>query len=69
MESIVKESEVKELGFPKLMISEKEVIVLFERIGSGTVLMGDKDFSIGHQSSGWYMNVFKDFHGEIILKN
>lgn len=69
MKSIVNQKEeVKEKGFPKLMISGCGTVVLFTSNTYGSQVSNDDGF-IGTYSSGWNMSAFKDFNGTVTLSN
>lgn len=69
MKSIVNQKEeVKEKGFPKLMISHAGTIVFFHYEGSGIQISLNDNF-IGMYAKSWNMNNFKDFNGTVILSN
>jgi len=56
--------------FPKLMISCKNTIVLFEAEYTGVVvLQGQADQYIGDYSENWNMNIFTNFNGKVELSN
>ena len=55
-------------SFPKLMISNN-FIVLFTGLRIGTVV-NDTDFiGVGYHCNRWCMDDFKDYEGEVNLKN
>ena len=56
----------KELDFPKLMTGKHGLIVLFDKIESGTVIKGEKKL-VGHYAEDWDLSSFKDFKGSITL--
>jgi len=71
---VIKVEDRKELDFPKLMISENDVVILATGCNSvnlvGMVLDSSKlSYQIGHHSNSWHKNSFKDFDSEIRLKN
>jgi hypothetical protein len=65
--------------FPKLMVLvnsdgeiENELVVIFKRFSEGTIINVDpssEDWNIGDYSSGWHMTSFRDYQGEITLRN
>ena len=57
----------KEKPFPKLMISDRKVVVLFRKPKKGTVLYPN-DYRLGKYSSNFNMENFKDFFGTIELE-
>jgi hypothetical protein len=60
----------KSLPYPKLMISEKGTIVLFQNRAIGVVLLeGFSNYKIGHHSFTWDMNSFSDYYEAITLQN
>ena len=60
-----KAATVKE--YPKLMI-DNGLIILFERYEQGMIIQGD-GFIAGIYSKHWDMINFKDYDGEVTLKN
>ena len=70
--TVIKEvEEVKVLGFPRLMEgTESSVVVLFTESKKGAVVsVGTSDNEIGWYHHNWQMDYFKDFKGELTLKN
>jgi len=67
VEVLIKKEEESENEYPKIMISE-EVVVLFDKYSCGTVLTGSP-FRVGNYDNNWKMSEFKDFKGEITIKN
>ena len=65
----LKEKVNNKKEFPKLMIAGAGVVVLFNRDCEGTVVGGEEYETIGHYSTGWDMEAFKDYEGEITLRN
>ena len=63
--------EVKELGFPKLMIgSVTGVVVWFSVPGEGTILIGKEgNYTAGEYECEFVMSNFTDFNEELTLKN
>tara|TARA_R110000772_G_C12955074_1_gene402693 strand:- start:163 stop:390 length:228 start_codon:yes stop_codon:yes gene_type:complete len=58
------------VGFPKIMIEEKGLIVLFEKHSTGTVIQGKAyGLNTGYHSTIWDMTNFEDYDGEVTLKN
>ena len=52
----------RSLPYPKLMISDKGTIVLFESRAIGMVLLeGASVYKLGHYSFTWDMNAFTNF--------
>lgn len=52
--------------FPKLMISGRDLVVLFDGTGSGVVLHpGRSQHRIGYRSNKWGMDHFKAFSGQV----
>ncbi|CAH56651.1 hypothetical protein PHG11b_24 [Flavobacterium phage 11b] len=66
---LIEEGIFNEKSFPKLM-EEGGLIVLFEKHGEGMAL-GYKvgEFKICLYSKNWDMSEFKDYNGEVTLKN
>ena len=65
-----------EMPFPKLMEYTVELapqyIVLFHSPGLGVLIYTDNDRrkkEIGRYQTDWNMSVFKDFEGELVLRN
>jgi hypothetical protein len=59
-------------SFPKLMTASDGLIVLFIREKSGTVIQDEtqsEDWKIGEYSERFDMSQFKDYEGEITLRN
>jgi hypothetical protein len=57
-------------GYPKLMISQSDLIVLFTSKYHGTVVSpGTSTKNIGYSSDQWAYHNFVDYTGEITLKN
>jgi hypothetical protein len=64
------EKEVKELGFPKLMVSKDgSCIILMIRHQAGTVIVGNNIHDTGYFCSVWASGDFKDYKGTITLSN
>lgn len=64
------ESSTKVKPFPKLMISKKNTIVLFEDNGLGTcVATGGSLNPLGVFANDWDMTMFEDFNGSVCLEN
>ena len=60
---------IKEQKFPKLMISLNDVIVFFTKEKTGFVIKENYSAESGYYSEDWAMSNFKDYEGEITLKN
>ena len=60
---------VKVKEFPKLMIDEDSMIVLFNMSEEGFVVCVKSGYHLCYYSSSWAMEFFKDYEGEITLKN
>mgnify|MGYP003647461559 CR=1 FL=1 len=56
-------------SFPKLMIANDRLIVLFNSEETGTAMNNIDDWKIGDVSNRFTMEEFKDYEGEITLKN
>ena len=70
MNSRIVKTEVKEKGFPKLMVSRNGVIVLFSSEKEGVVIQkGAGTINVGSNRSNWAPDSFEDFNDELILKN
>lgn len=64
------ECKDNEINFPKLMISSKDLIVLFTEPEIGTVVFSSNGLhSVGEHYEGWLMPNFKDFNGVVELSN
>ena len=59
----------RSLPYPKLMISEKGTIVLFQSSAIGVVLKGNEFYKLGFYSESFDMNIFSDFNEAITLQN
>ena len=55
-------------SFPKLMIAG-ELIVFFTKAESGVVLRVEADYEVGEYQEGFNMKYFKDYEGEVTLRN
>ena len=64
----LKEEVSKEKSFPKLMISV-ELIVFFTKAKHGVVLRIEGDFKLGEYRDNFIMSYFKEYEGEVTLKN
>jgi len=64
----LREKVNNEKEFPKLMIADG-VVVLFNSYCEGTVVGGEEYETIGHYCIGWNMDAFKNYNGEVTLKN
>ena len=70
MKVTANKAEVKEIQFPKLMISEDGNIVLFTELYVGTLVKGEAGMNIvGDHYDGWNMVNFHDYTGTITLEN
>jgi hypothetical protein len=65
----LKEKEFSVKGFPKLMIATDGMIVFFVKVKDGIVLCPEDNYKIGEYEKGFDMSYFKDYEGEITLKN
>ena len=65
---VVKQS-TSDIDFPKLMISETGLVVLFSSSKLGTVIRGDRLWGAGEHSVIWIIDMFTDFDGTITLSN
>ena len=59
----------KEKGFPKLMIDSDGLIMFFFKNRIGVVVSPDSEREVGYYDDTWYMSDFKDYEGEVTLKN
>lgn len=73
IESKTSKESNNNVKFPKLMIREDEdLIVLFCEDGIGTVvsyLEKSTYWEVGEQYNSWEMDDFKDYSGDVTLKN
>ena len=68
--AILTNQNSRSLPYPKLMISEKETIVLFQDCSIGIVLFeGFSTYEIGFYSNTWDITAFTDFNASITLQN
>ena len=65
----LKEKEFSVKGFPKLMIASDGMIVFFVKAKDGIVLCPEDNYKVGEYETGFDMSYFKDYEGEITLKN
>ena len=65
----LKENAVTVKGYPKLMITNYGLIVLFTSEETGTVINKINDYKLGYYSDDWNDSNFKDYNGEVTLKN
>jgi hypothetical protein len=56
-------------SFPKLMIATDGLIVFFTKFGSGVIIQPEANYEIGEYEEGFAMEHFKDYEGEVTLKN
>ena len=71
MKVVVKEKgDTKKSFYPRLLkIKNDTAVVLFGEFGAGVCIIAGECNPIGDWSSGWSMEVFEDFAGEVILSN
>jgi hypothetical protein len=68
--AILTNQNKKSLPYPKLMITESALIVLFNCHAVGIVLSkGTSTYALGYYSNSWEMNAFTDFYEAITLQN
>lgn len=69
--SIEVTTHLEEPEYPKLRISPGGLIVLFTSWGEGTVIRPNKNKEnyIGRHRTDWYGADFKDYTGEINIRN
>ena len=60
---------IKSIDFPKLMIDEEDLIVLFDEYKEGFVVRAKLGYALGYHSDSWDMQDFTDYDGEVTLKN
>jgi hypothetical protein len=56
-------------SFPKLMISNDGLIVLFTSKQVGVAINSNKEWRTGELGRSWDTKDFKDYNGEVTLKN
>ena len=64
-----KEEVVKVINYPKLMVDEDDMIVLFDEYQEGFVVRTKSGYNLCYYSNAWDMQEFTDYNGEITLKN
>ena len=69
IKSTEKNSEKKKLKYPKLMGTEKGLVVLFIKDYFGTVIMPNSHHKAGDMGDAWDMSCFIDYKGTIELTN
>ena len=65
----LKEKYISHKEFPKLMIANNNLIVLFIKEGVGMVVNNDGIYDFGRYSETWQSKLFKDYNRKLILKN
>lgn len=66
IKSVVESKAVSE--YPKMMINDDRLIVLFANESCGVVVdIGKSPYTLGIHSNGWDINRFKPFHGSVTL--
>jgi hypothetical protein len=65
----LKEEVVKSINYPKLMVDEEDLIVLFDEYQEGFVVRAKSGYNLCYYSNSWDMSDFVDYNGEITLKN
>ena len=65
----VSDKEERENDYPKLMVDEYGMIVLFAGHKVGMVVETDSREDCGHYSESWDMSWFTEFDGSITLSN
>tara|TARA_R110000822_G_scaffold76214_2_gene183162 strand:+ start:187 stop:405 length:219 start_codon:yes stop_codon:yes gene_type:complete len=65
----IRQEVSKDKSFPKLMIADDGQIVLFASQEVGIRITSNNSFSTGTISNVWIMSAFKDYNGEVTLKN
>ena len=69
MEIVVKENNNKDWKkFPKIMKRDTGEVVFFLKKGTGVVLEGGTIFAEGHFILEWEMSLFKEWSGEVLIK-
>jgi|LakMenEpi03Aug12_release.lakeMendotaPanAssembly.Ray.scaffolds.fasta_scaffold2979083_2 hypothetical protein len=70
MKTIIQNNKKTVIPYPKLMISNKGMIVLFVSNRCGTVLhKGDGATALGSYSKDFVMEIFTDFDGKVIISS
>lgn len=71
MKVIVKEKgSTKKPSYPRLMkVKNGTAVMLFGEFGVGICIIGGDFNPVGDWSSGWSMEEFEDFDGEVTLSN
>jgi hypothetical protein len=59
----------KKKSFPKLMIDNDGLIILFLSKHKGFVVNPDSSRGLGFYDDTWFMSNFKNYEGEVTLKN
>ncbi len=54
--------------YPKLMVADEGLIVLFLEAEEGTVIQSD-NYQCGYYAEDWEMSDFTDFNGTVTLSN
>jgi hypothetical protein len=63
-------SESKDGSFPTLMVADDGDIVLFSEYSVGVIVYSDNPaYHVGFYSSGWNMDRFKCFNGDVVISN
>ena len=68
-EIIQEQPEDSAIEYPCLMQSSSDCVVLFSAHKRGTVLKGNKNYSVGEYSDAWHMPAFVAFKGKLVLSN
>lgn len=67
---VVESKENDKIDYPCLMVSmDERSIVLMSEYGWGSIVYTKNNFSLGSCQSGWEMNNFKVFDGQVVLSN
>lgn len=67
----VNEQSVGKSPYPRLMISDNGLIVLFTKFEHGFVVYSPEDYTFGegYHSSTWAMDNFREFTGSVTFSN
>ena len=56
---------IKSINYPKLMIDEEDLIVLFDEYKEGFVVSAKSGYDLCYYSNSWDMSDFTDYNGEV----
>tara|TARA_R110000782_G_scaffold116534_1_gene206575 strand:- start:260 stop:478 length:219 start_codon:yes stop_codon:yes gene_type:complete len=66
---ILKDDVVKSIQFPKLMIDDEDLVVLFDEYQEGFVVQAKSGYNLCYYSNSWDMSDFTDYKGIVTLEN